>query len=449
MDGNRDYTEVPSWGTAFLLASSFWCFSFQFIPVATLSELTIKVQYLFLAVLLVHTLLNRARAQNFKVSLPPIIVVLIWFYVASSAGWLINALIVSPHDNFAPLFVEHVLVIPLLLIVFSFFRRRFRLHHKLLTRVSVLFILMSALGMMYLAGLAEVSLPQVVRKYLAGDGTLQFLLFRKIYEGTGGESSAARHTMMYMFFLLAAFLRCARLAEARISKPFSIEPLELVLITLVVFVGVSRKVTLTLVIFYGLCLALEYRHFAPSISDRYKVWLTVGAVSAIAIVAATIVYLPSAVTASLQDRYIVDVLNNSRIYQFGLVFDETLASLSTALTGVGLGPKVSNGHHAHNLVLFFLHQGGLFLGLLASALLLYTIKLLWYSYELSRDMPQWTVWMKMAAVACFLIVLTRFSVGNKGELAIVGVVAIALAATLLEQAQELRRSDSKQTVSQI
>ena len=448
MDGNQRQIEVRGWGTAFVLAASFWCISFQFIPVATLSGLTIKIQYLFLAALLVHTLLNRARAQNFKVGLPKFILVMIWFYVATSAGWLMNALLVSPHDDFAGLFAEHVLVIPLLLITFSFFRRRFRLEHELLTRVSMLFILMSALGMMYLAGLSDVSLPQVLRKYLAGDGTLQFLLFRKIYEGTGGESSAARHTMMYLFFLLAAFLRCARLAEARISKPFSIEPLELVLIALVVFVGVSRKVTLTLVIFYALCLALEYRHLAPAISDRYKVWLTAGALSALAAVAATIVYLPSAVTASLQDRYIVDVLNNSRIYQFGLVFDETLASLSTALTGVGLGPKVSNGHHAHNLVLFFFHQGGLVLGLLASVLLLYTMKLLWNSYELSRDQAQWAVWVKMASVACFLIVLTRFGVGNKGELAIVGLVAIALAATLLEQAQGRSRGGEIQVASQ-
>ena len=448
MDGNQKKIEVRGWGTAFVLAASFWCISFQFIPVATLSGLTIKIQYLFLAALLVHTLLNRARAQNFKVGLPKFILVMIWFYGATSAGWLINALLVSPHDDFAGLFAEHVLVIPLLLITFSFFRRRFRLEHELLTRISMLFILMSALGLMYLAMLSDVSLPQVLRKYLAGDGTLQFLLFRKIYEGTGGESSAARHTMMYLFFLLAAFLRCARLAEARISKPFSIEPLELVLIALVVFVGVSRKVTLTLVIFYALCLALEYRHLGPAISDRYKVWLTAGVLSALATVAATIVYLPSAVTASLQDRYIVDVLNNSRIYQFGLVFDETLASLSTALTGVGLGPKVSNGHHAHNLVLFFFHQGGLVLGLLASALLLYTIKLLWNSYELSRDHAQWTVWVKMASVACFLIVLTRFGVGNKGELAIVGLVAIALAATLQEQVQGRSRGGEIQVASQ-
>ena len=448
MDGNHEQIEARGWGAAFILASSFWCISFQFIPVATLSGLTIKIQYLFLAALLVHTLLNRARAQNFKVGLPQFIVVLIWFYVATSAGWLINAVLISPHDDFARLFAEHVLVIPLLLITFSFFRRRFRLEYRLLTRVSMLFILMSALGIMYLAGLSDVSLTQVVRKYLAGEGTLQFLLFRKIYEGTGGESSAARHTMMYLFFLLAAFLRCARLAEARTPKPFSIEPLELILIALVVFVGVSRKVTLTLIIFYALCLALEYRHLGSAMSDRYKVWLTAGVLSTLVVAAATIVYLPSAVTASLQDRYIIDVLNNSRIYQFGLVFDETLASLGTALTGVGLGPKVSNGHHAHNLVLFFLHQGGLFLGLLASALLLYTIKLLWNSYELSRDPAQWTVWMKMASVACFLIVLTRFGVGNKGELAIVGLVSIALAATLLEQAQGLRRVDSTKPVSQ-
>lgn len=447
MDGDNKQIEVRGWGTAVVLASSFWCISFQFIPVTSLSGVTIKVQYLFLAVLLIHTLLNRARAQNFKVGLPQFILVLIWFYVATSAGWLINALLISPHDDFAQLFVEHVLVIPILLITFSFFRRRFRLEHKLLTRVSMLFILMSALGIMYLAELSDVSLPQVSRKYLAGDGTLQFLLFRNIYEGTGGESSAARHTMMYVFFLLAAFLRCSRLAEARTPKPFSIEPLELGLIALVIFVGVSRKVTLTLIIFYALCLVLEYRHLGPDISDRYKVWLTAGVLSALTVVAATIVYLPSAVTASLQDRYIVDVLNNSRIYQFGLVFDETLASLSTALTGVGLGPKVSNGHYAHNLVLFFLHQGGLFLGLLASALLLSTIKLLWNSYELSRDQAQWAVWIKMASVACFLIVLTRFGVGNKGELSIVGLVAIALAATLLEQSQGRTRGGQIQTAS--
>ena len=145
MDGNQRQIEVRGWGTAFVLAASFWCISFQFIPVATLSGLTIKIQYLFLAALLVHTLLNRARAQNFKVGLPKFILVMIWFYVATSAGWLMNALLVSPHDDFAGLFAEHVLVIPLLLITFSFFRRRFRLEHELLTRVSMLFILMSAL----------------------------------------------------------------------------------------------------------------------------------------------------------------------------------------------------------------------------------------------------------------------------------------------------------------
>ena len=74
---------------------------------------------------------------------------LIWFYLISAAGWLVNALIVEPHENFLPLFAEHVLVIPLLLITFSFFRRRIELDYQLLYRISLIFLSMAMAGIVW------------------------------------------------------------------------------------------------------------------------------------------------------------------------------------------------------------------------------------------------------------------------------------------------------------
>ena len=365
-------TELPSqyeaskgFRNAFLVAAALWGISFQFIPLFELSGFLVKVQHLLLIFFAVHAATTKALSGRFTLRLPYFLVVLVWFYMISAAGWLLNALIVEPHENFLPLFAEHVLVIPLLLITFSFFRRRIVLDYQLLYRISIIFISMAMAGILWLAALADVSIPEVFRKYVAGDGTLQFLLFRKIYEGIAGETSAARHTLMYVLFLLAAFLRCARLLDERTRKPFSFDLLEILMLTLVIFVGVSRKVTLTVLIFYLIALSLEYRHLGKAISDHYRVWLIAGATIASISAIILISNIPSTVVASLQDRYIVDVLTNSRIYQFNLVFSETLESLGTSMAGNGLGPMVSNGHHAHNLVLFFLHQGGVIMALLA------------------------------------------------------------------------------------
>jgi len=435
----NQYEASKGFRNAFLVAAALWGISFQFIPLFELSGFLVKVQHLLLVFFAAHAATTKALSGRFTLRLPYFLVVLIWFYMISAAGWLLNALIVEPHENFLPLFAEHVLVIPLLLITFSFFRRRIVLDYQLLYRVSIIFISMAMAGILWLAALADVSIPEVFRKYVAGDGTLQFLLFRKIYEGIAGETSAARHTLMYVLFLLAAFLRCARLLDERTRKPFSFDLLEILMLTLVVFVGVSRKVTLTVLIFYAIALSLEYRHLGKAISDRYRVWLIAGAtivsISGIILIS----NIPSTVVASLQDRYIVDVLTNSRIYQFNLVFSETLESLGTAMSGNGLGPMVSNGHHAHNLVLFFLHQGGVIMALLALCLFLYVAGMSINVIRFKKGGEQGEIWFGLAAVACFLIVITRFGVGNKGELAIIGIVAAALAGTVLEQLPRRRR----------
>lgn len=435
----NQYEASKGFRNAFLIAAALWGISFQFVPLFELSGFLVKVQHLLLVFFAAHAATTKALSGRFTLKLPYFLVVLIWFYLISTAGWLVNALIVEPHENFLPLFAEHVLVIPLLLITFSFFRRRIVLDYQLLYRVSIIFISMAMAGILWLAALADVSIPEVFRKYVAGDGTLQFLLFRKIYEGIAGETSAARHTLMYVLFLLAAFLRCARLLDERTRKPFSFDLLEILMLTLVVFVGVSRKVTLTVLIFYAIALSLEYRHLGKAISDRYRVWLIAGAtivsISAIILIS----NIPSTVVASLQDRYIVDVLTNSRIYQFNLVFSETLESLGTAMSGNGLGPMVSNGHYAHNLVLFFLHQGGVIMALLALCLFLYVAGMSINVIRFKKGGEQGEIWFGLAAVACFLIVITRFGVGNKGELAIIGIVAAALAGTALEQLPRRRR----------
>ena len=62
--------------------------------------------------------------------------------------------------------------------------------------------------------------------------------------------------------------------------------------------------------------------------------------------------------------------------------------------------------------------------------------------KLGKEAPQPEIWFGLAAVACFLIVITRFGVGNKGELAIIGIVAAALAGTVLEQLPRSRRPAS-------
>lgn len=113
--------------------------------------------------------------------------------------------------------------------------------------------------------------------------------------------------------------------------------------------------------------------------------------------------------------------------------------MGTTLFGNGLGPLVSNGHYAHNLVLFFLHQGGLIMALPALCLFLYVAGLCVNVIRFKKGGEQHEVWFGLAAVACFLILLTRFGVGNKGELAIIGIVASALSATILEQTQRYRR----------
>ena len=438
-----EQTTSQTYRNAFLVAAVLWGISFQFMPLFELSGVLVKVQHLLLLFFALHAATTKALSGRFTLRLPYFLVVLIWFYIISAAGWLINALVVEPHENFLPLFAEHILVVPLLLITFSFFRRRVVLDYRLLYRVSIIFLMMAMGGILYLAALADVSVPGVFRKYLAGDGTLQFLLFRKIYEGIAGETSAARHTLMYVLFLLAAFLRCARLLEERTRKPFSFDLLEVSMLALVIFVGVSRKVTLTVLIFYLVALTLEYRHLGKAISDRYRVWLIAGTTMVSVSVIILIANIPATVVASLQDRYIVDVITNSRIYQFNLVFSETLANLGTAMTGHGLGPLVSNGHYAHNLVLFFLHQGGLIMALLALCLFLYVVGLCVNVIRFQKGVEQHEIWLGLAAAACFLILLTRFGVGNKGELAIIGIVAAALAGTVLEQMPSSRRLSSR------
>ena len=438
-ESSNEYVASRGYRNAFLVAAALWGISFQFVPLFELSGFLVKVQHVLLLFFAAHAATTKALSGRFTLRLPFFLVVLIWFYLISTAGWLVNALLVEPHENFLPLFAEHVLVIPLLLITFSFFRRRIELDYQLLYRISVIFLLMAMAGIFWLAALADVSIPEVFRKYVAGDGTLQFLLFRKIYEGIAGETSAARHTLMYVLFLLAAFLRCARLLDERTRKPFSFDALEILMLTLVIFVGVSRKVTLTVLIFYLVALSLEYRHLGKAISDRYRVWLIAGATIASISAIVVISNIPSTVVASLQDRYIVDVLTNSRIYQFNLVLAETLESLGTAMSGHGLGPVVSNGHHAHNLVLFFLHQGGLIMALLAFSLFSYVAGLFIHLIKLRKGVAQPEIWFGLAAAACFLILLTRFGVGNKGELAIIGIVASALAGTVLEQLPRGRR----------
>ena len=435
----NEYDASKGFRNAFLVAAALWGISFQFIPLFELSGFLVKVQHLLLLFFAVHAATTKALSGRFTLRLPYFLVVLVWFYMISAAGWLVNALIVEPHEDFLLLFTEHVLVIPLLLITFSFFRRRILLDYQLLYRISIIFISMAMAGILWLAALADVSIPEVFRKYVAGDGTLQFLLFRKIYEGIAGETSAARHTLMYVLFLLAAFLRCARLLDERTRKPFSFDLIELSMLALVVFVGVSRKVTLTVLIFYLVALSLEYRHLGKAISDRYRVWLIAGTTIVSIGTIILIANIPSTVVASLQDRYIVDVLTNSRIYQFNLVFSETLGSMGTTLFGNGLGPMVSNGHYAHNLVLFFLHQGGVIMALLALCLFLYVAGLCVNVIRFKKGGEPHEVWFGLAAVACFLILLTRFGVGNKGELAIIGIVASALSATILEQTQRYRR----------
>ena len=63
-------------------------------------------------------------------------------------------------------------------------------------------------------------------------------------------------------------------------------------------------------------------------------------------------------------------------------------------------------------------------------------------HQVEQGVAQPEIWFGLAAVACFLIVITRFGVGNKGELAIIGIVASALAGTVLEQLPRSRRSAS-------
>ena len=438
-DSSHDYVASKGYRNAFLVAAALWGISFQFLPVTEISGITVKVQHCVLLFFALHAVTTKALSGRFGLRVPYFLLVLIWFYIISSAGWLVNALIVEPHENFLLLFAEHVLVIPMLLITFSFFRRRVVLDYQQLYRISIIFLSMAMAGILWLAALADVSILDVFRKYVSGDGTLQFLLFRKIYEGNGGETSAARHTLMYVMFLLAAFLRCARLLNERTRKPFSFDLLELSMLVLVVFVGVSRKVTLTVLIFYLIALSLEYRHLGRAVSDRYRIWLIAGATTASVSIIIALVNIPATVMASLQDRYIVDVLTNSRIYQFNLILVETFDNLDTALAGHGLGPLVSNGHYAHNLVLFFLHQGGVIMALLALWLFLYVTGLALNQMRFKKHIEQREVWWGLASVACLLILLTRFGVGNKGELAIIGIVAAALAAVMLEQMQRSRQ----------
>lgn len=73
------------------------------------------------------------------------------------------------------------------------------------------------------------------------------------------------------------------------------------------------------------------------------------------------------------------------------------------------------------------------MALLAFSLFSYVAGLFIHLIKLRKGVAQPEIWFGLAAAACFLIVLTRFGVGNKGELAIIGIVASALAGTVLEQ----------------
>ena len=117
---------------------------------------------------------------------------------------------------------------------------------------------------------------------------------------------------------------------------------------------------------------------------------------------------------------------------------ETFDNLGKALAGHGLGPRLKWALRAQ-LVLFFLQQGWVIMALLALWLFLYVTGLSLNQMRFKKHIEQREVWWGLASVACLLILLTRFGVGNKGELAIIGIVAAALAAVMLEQMQRSRQ----------
>ena len=79
------------------------------------------------------------------------------------------------------------------------------------------------------------------------------------------------------------------------------------------------------------------------------------------------------------------------------------------------------------------------MALLAFGLFLYVAGMSINVLRFKKGGEQGEIWFGLAAVACFLIVITRFGVGNKGELAIIGIIAAALAGTVLEQLPRRRR----------
>ena len=362
-------------------------------------------------------------------------------YASCILALLLNGMILPPGDGYIEGFVEFSYLLPVLFALYYLFDGHFRLQEKFIRSVALIMYASIVAFIAYFSVRAHIDVIGAFKSFFSGGGTLQYQLFAATFSYVNEDAgSSARHTMMYLFFLLLVLIRVSRDLECGTDRRSPFTGFEVLLMLTIVVVGMSRKVVLTLFVFLILYYLVTRRFSVTKEASRYVRSIAIS-VGVIVVLAAGIASLNSGALDLFRYKYIEDVLNNDRIHQYMMSIDQVTSSLRLFVSGAGLGQRIAGDtHFPHNMLFYFFHQVGIIGLLTAVALYGFTISLLVKALVMAfRCKFRNASYIALASAACLLVPITRMSVGDRGAIAMEGALGLALGLVLLDQAVRAAR----------
>jgi hypothetical protein len=408
----------------------------QVFPIAGSGDSALMVKHLLILVLMVYLIFNVVLKDGGKLRASHELQVFLVLYAACIFSLLLNGLIRAPGPGYIGGFAELSYLFPLLFALYHFFDTQLEITEKFLRSVAILMFAAIVAFILFFAARANVDLIGALKGFASGTGTLQYHVFAMTFAYVSDDAGgAARHTMMYLFFILLVLIRASREIEGDPSRRASFTWMEFVLAMTIAIVGMSRKVVLSLLIF-GVLYFFVSRRFLPSKGSF-------GRAKSIVLLAglgiALMVGLGSVDSGALDlfwRKYVEQVLNNDRIHQYALAVVEVTGSTDNLIAGVGLGERIAGDtHFPHNILFYFFHQAGLIGLLSAFALFGFMGFLMFRSLSMALlSSCRNASYLALASLACYLVPFTRMSVGDKGGLAMEGVLGLTLGMVLMNRA---------------
>lgn len=375
--------------------------------------------------------------ENFgRLRASPELQVFVILYLVCIFSLLLNGIILPPGDGYIASLAEFSYLLPVMFALYRLFYMHFELRERFLRSVAIVMYVMIVTFIGYFSAKANIDVIGAFKSFLSGGGTLQYEIFAMTFSYVNSDAGgAARHTMMFLFFLLLVLIRVSRDMEGGASGRTAFTGLELALFVTIVVIGMSRKVVLSVLVFYVLYYFVSSRFIASKAGYAHIKGMAVLIGFGILLIVG-IASLDADAQELLQRKYIEQVLNNDRIRQFALSVVEVTGSPGRLVAGAGLGERIAGDtHFPHNVLFYFFHQAGL-IGLV-TALALYGFLVLLMIRTLSlafvskcRDAS----YMALASLACFLVPFFRMSVGDKGGIALEGALGLTLGLVLLRRA---------------